>query len=111
MRRGDTGTEGGAGARQGLSPRAAVAVAAALLALLALTAWTAEIDLGPFNLVAALGIAALKAALVALFFMELRRASPLTWLVAGAGLFWLAIMMTLTLADTVHRAPLPFPLH
>jgi cytochrome c oxidase subunit 4 len=98
-------------AHEALSPRGSVVVAVALLLLLALTAWISGIDLGRFNVVVALAIAVTKAALVVLFFMELRQESRLTWLVAAAGLFWLAILLTLTLTDTVHRTPLPFPLH
>lgn len=91
-------------------PRTYVLVAAALLVLLALTAFVSEIDLGRFNIVVALLIAVTKAALVVLFFMEVRYHSKLTWLFAAAGFFWLSIMLTLTLTDAVHRVPLAFPL-
>ena len=93
-----------------VSPRTYVVVAAALLALLALTAVVSEIDLGPLNVVVALLIAVVKASLVVLFFMEVRYHSKVTWLFAAAGFFWLAIMLTLTLTDTVHRVPLAFPI-
>jgi len=35
--------------------------------------------------------------------MHLLHSQRLTWLVLGAGLFWLAILMSLTLADYLTR--------
>jgi cytochrome c oxidase subunit 4 len=75
----------------------------ALLALLALTVVGAYQPLGAFNTVLALTIAAGKALLVALIFMELRRDRPVTIAAAGAGFFWLGIMLWLALADFVTR--------
>jgi cytochrome c oxidase subunit 4 len=78
----------------------------ALLALLALTITTvlvAEIDLGAFNTVAALGIAAVKVSLVAWFFMHLRHETPIVRLVAASGLLWLVILLGLTFADYATR--------
>jgi cytochrome c oxidase subunit 4 len=46
---------------------------------------------------------AVKALLVVLFFMHLLHSQRMTWLVAGAGLFWLAIMLVLTLSDYLTR--------
>lgn len=89
--------------------RAYVAVAAALLVLLALTYAVSHLDLGPFNIVAALVIAFLKMMLVVLFFMEVRWSSRLTWIVAGAGLFWLVILIGLTLGDYLTRVPILAP--
>ncbi len=78
-------------------------VFAALLALTGLTIGVSEIELGPLNAVAALAIAFTKAVLVALFFMHLRHSTRLIWLVALAGLFWLAILIGLTLEDFASR--------
>ena len=80
------------------------AVAAALMILLVLTYAAARIDLGPFNIVVALAIAFTKAVLVVLFFMEVRWSSKLTWLIAGAGLLWLAFLIGGTLDDFMTRA-------
>ena len=44
-----------------------------------------------------------KAGFVILFFMHLLHSRPLTWLVPGAGLFWLGILLALTLSDYVTR--------
>jgi cytochrome c oxidase subunit 4 len=74
-------------------------VFAALISLTALTTLVAMIDLGPLNTVAALLIAVCKASLVALFFMHLRWSSRLMHIVAVAALFWLAILLALTLSD------------
>lgn len=82
------------------------AVAAALMLLLLATYAVAQADLGPFNIVAALAIAAVKAMLVVLFFMEVRWGNKLLWLVAGASLLWLAILMAGVLDDVATRAHL-----
>jgi cytochrome c oxidase subunit 4 len=49
--------------------------------------------------VVALLIAMCKGSLVALFFMHLRWSSRLMHIVAVAALFWLAILLSLTLSD------------
>lgn len=79
----------------------------ALLGLLALTWGLAEINLGPFNNVAALGISIIKMLLVVWFFMHLRQESKLTWVFAAAGLIWLAIMVDLTMGDYLTRGDVP----
>ena len=76
----------------------------ALLALTASTALVAFVNLGGnLNTVAALLIAIIKASLVILFFMHVRYSSRLTWVFVGAGLFWLLILLTLTLTDPLTR--------
>lgn len=75
----------------------------ALLVLTGTTVGVAFVDLGPLNNVVALGIAVLKASLVILFFMHVRYATRLTGLVIVSGIFWLAIMVGLTLADYATR--------
>jgi cytochrome c oxidase subunit 4 len=90
------------------SPRATfVRVFVLLLVLTAVTAAVATADLGPLNVPIALAIAFLKAVLVALFFMQLRLTGYLTWLFAVIGLFWLGILVVLTLSDYVSRAWIP----
>jgi cytochrome c oxidase subunit IV len=68
-----------------------------------LTVQIAFFDLGIFNTVAALTIAVLKATLVVLFFMHVKYSTRLTWAVVIASLFWLAILLTLTLSDYTTR--------
>ncbi len=84
-------------------PGTFVAVFVALLMLTALTTGIAFVDLGIFNPVVALAIACTKAVLVVLFFMELRHSSRITKITLGAGLFWFAILITLTLSDYLTR--------
>ena len=79
------------------------AVFVALLVLTAITTAVAFADLGPWNTVVALGIAFLKATLVALFFMHVKYSPRLTQVVVAGGLFWLAILIVLTLSDFVSR--------
>ncbi|MBN9035547.1 MAG: oxidase [Rhizobiales bacterium] len=69
-----------------------------LLALLALTVASAFVDLGGFNSAANLAIAAAKAALIAVLFMQLPRQGVLPRLVVVAVALWLAILFALTLA-------------
>lgn len=83
------------------------AVFAALLVLTAVTTAVAFVDLGPWNTVVALGIAFLKATLVALFFMHVKYSPRLTQIVVAGGIFWLAILIVLTLSDFMTRGWLP----
>ena len=76
----------------------------ALLLLTMATAGVAFVDLGgELNSIVALTVAVVKTLLVLLFFMHVRYSSRLTWVFAGAGLFWLLIMMSLTLSDVLTR--------
>lgn len=76
----------------------------ALIILTGLTVLVAQFDLGVFNLAVALSIAFVKALLVLLYFMHLRYSSRLSWLFAGSGFFFLAILLALTLSDVVSRS-------
>ena len=72
----------------------------ALMVLTVVTASVAFVDLGPFNTVVALVIATCKALLVVLFFMHVKYASEkLTKMVIVASVFWLLILLLLSLAD------------
>jgi cytochrome c oxidase subunit IV len=55
------------------------------------------------HLLIGLTIAATKATLVILFFMHLLHSSRLAWIFVLAGLFWLGILLTLTLTDYLSR--------
>jgi cytochrome c oxidase subunit 4 len=74
-----------------------------LIFLTVATTAVAFVNLGPFSVVAALGIACCKALLVALFFMHVRHSTKLTRLVLLGGLMWLAILLLLTLGDVMSR--------
>ena len=79
------------------------AVFAALMVLTATTTAVSFVDLGPWSSVVALGIAFLKATLVVLFFMHVKYSPRLTQVTIAGGLFWLAIMIALTLSDFLTR--------
>ena len=79
----------------------------ALLGLTLLTVGVAFLDLGSLNTIIALTIAVVKALLVLLFFMHLRYSSSLIWIVWGAGIFWVMLLLTITLSDYLTRSWLP----
>jgi cytochrome c oxidase subunit 4 len=80
------------------------AVFFALLVGTGLTVFAATLDLGRFNAAVALGIATIKATLVALFFMHVWRASEkLTKLVVIGALFFLLLLLGLTMSDYATR--------
>ncbi len=85
-------------------PRVYYGIYAVLLLLTGLTTFVAFFDLGLFSPIVALTIAVIKASVVALFFMHLRYSGRLTWVVGGAGLFWLGILLALSLSDYLTRA-------
>jgi len=69
-----------------------------------LTVFAASVDLGKFNAAVALTIASIKATLVALFFMHIKGASEkLTKLVVVAALFFLLLLLGLTMTDYATR--------
>ena len=68
-----------------------------------LTVQIAFFDLGRLNAIAALAIAAFKATIVILFFMHVKYSTRLTWAVVLGSVFWLGILLTLTLSDYLTR--------
>src|SRR5882672_3482088 len=74
----------------------------------AITVWVAFLDLGALNTVVALVIACTKATLVVLFFMHVKYSSRLTWAVVLGSVFWLFIMLALTMSDYLTRAWMTF---
>jgi cytochrome c oxidase subunit 4 len=91
----------GSGAQGGI--RTYLAVYGALLALTVVTVLVSYAELGIMNVVVALLIASLKAALVALFFMHLRGESRLVWGFALAPIAFLILILLGTLVDTQLR--------
>ena len=78
---------------------------AALICLTVLTAAVSWIELGPFNIVLALLIATCKMMLVALFFMGIKYISDkMTVVFIIAGLFWLLILLALSMTDYISRS-------
>lgn len=80
-----------------------ILVWAALMALLLLSFGSAYLKLGAWNNVINLGIAAVKALLVAVFFMHLRSASTMLRIVAATALLTLALLFGLSHADYATR--------
>lgn len=77
-----------------------------LMVLLVATVAVAQVDLGSMNLFVALVIAAIKAALIILYFMHVRFSSALTGFLSIAAFIWLGIMLALTTNDYVTRGVL-----
>jgi len=86
-----------------------IGIFAALLCLTALTTGVAFIDLGAMNTVLALAIATVKMLLVMLFFMHVKYSTKLTKLAILGAFFWLALLLTMTLADVFSRNWTPIP--
>ncbi len=81
-----------------------VGIWALLTVLTVVTALVAFVDLGPFNTVVALTIASIKAVVVVLFFMHVKYTSEkLTKTVIIAAIFWLMLLLVLSLADYSTR--------
>lgn len=72
----------------------------ALLVLTWATVAATWIDLGPFNLWLALGIAVVKAGLVALYFMHLRYDHPFHGFLLIAALAFVMLLVALALLDS-----------
>jgi cytochrome c oxidase subunit IV len=84
-------------------PGTYIVIILTLMVLTAATVIAAFINLGPFNIVVALGIATVKATLVVLFFMHAKYSPKRTKLVIIAGIFWLMIMLFMTMSDYASR--------
>ncbi len=75
----------------------------ALMVLTVVTVGAAFVNLGALNFPVALAIALTKATLVVLFFMHVKYSSRLTKMVVGMALFFLAILLLLTMTDYLSR--------
>jgi cytochrome c oxidase subunit 4 len=79
--------------------------AIALLFLTVITVAARYVDVGQFNMVIALGIAVLKATLVAMFFMHLKWDKPFNQLVFVACITFVVLLIALTVLDTSEYNP------
>ena len=92
------------------SPKLYVIVFLALMVFTIITVVVAYQDFGVLNDVVALTIAMTKALLVVLYFMHVRYSTRLTALTAVGGLFFLGILIAMTLNDYASRGlVLPVP--
>jgi cytochrome c oxidase subunit 4 len=87
-----------------VSVRTNLTVFAILLALLVLTIAVAYIDLGVLAIPIALTIAVVKAVLIMLYFMHVRFSPRLIWIFSGAAVYWLLILLALSLNDYLTRS-------
>ncbi len=95
---------------QVVTKRTYVLVWVALMCLTGLTAGISFVNLAQWSTVVALLIAVAKAVLVALFFMHLLyEKDKIVWIWAGVGMFWLGIMIIMTMGDYVTRGFLRVP--
>jgi cytochrome c oxidase subunit 4 len=95
-----------------LTPKGYTGVLVVLLVLTVVTVGFSFVPLGPdWHVGVGLVIGTCKATLVVLFFMHALHSNKLTWLAIGAGLFWLSILLVLTLSDYLARGLLPYPGH
>ena len=101
-------TQGRPGAGHGPHPlpaRVLLGTAAALFALTAATVAVSRLDMGALNVVAALAIAALKASLVALFFMHLRYQGRFRAVVFATSVFFAVLLVGFVVFDTTQYQP------
>ncbi len=75
----------------------------ALCELLALTVTLSYLPMGGANLLVGFAIAGLKASLIGLVFMRLRRGHSLHWLAAATGPVWVFFMFLLMGVDYLTR--------
>jgi cytochrome c oxidase subunit 4 len=80
-----------------------------LLALTLLTSLLALVDLGNFSFIAGVAIAAVKASLIACFFMHALYEMKLIRVIMAGGMIWFLIMISLTLGDYLTRGWMPYP--
>ena len=84
--------------------KAYVTVFGTLMVLTSITVAAAFTNLGSFNFPVALAIAITKATVVILFFMHVKYSPKLTWAVVAGSVFWLGIMLALTITDYATRS-------
>jgi len=85
-----------------------VGTAAALIVLTVITVAVRYIDVGEFNIHIAIGIAVIKAALVAAFFMHLRWDRPFNLLIFVACVLFVVLMLSFCVMDTQQYKNLQF---
>ena len=78
-------------------------VAGTLLFLTAITISAAQINFGSWNLPIAMAIAAIKALLVAAFFMHLKYDNKIYSVIFGGSLLFLFVFIVFTMFDTLNR--------
>jgi len=87
----------------GVTPKTYFVIFGSLMVLTVTTVFVSSLELGMLHTPVALSIAVLKATLVVLFFMHVLHSPKLTVIVVLGSVFWLTIMLMLTLSDYLTR--------
>ena len=87
------------------SPKTSTWIFVWLVVLLAATVAIAKVNLGPVNVFAAMGIATIKAILVVMYFMQVKRSIRMIQVYAAAAVVWLIIGIVLSFMDYLTRTP------
>ena len=96
-------------AERTITPRTYVLVCVILVLLTILTIAASFLRLPEtWHVVIGLVIAVCKASLVLLFFMHVIVSPRLTWIVVIVSIFWLGLLIVLTLTDYMSRGSVPF---
>ena len=98
-------THAGASGAHVLTPRVLVTTAAALFVLTVITVAVSLVDLGKLNIAVALGIASLKAVLVAGWFMHLRYEGRFNVVVLVSCALFAVFMIGFIVFDTTQYQP------
>jgi cytochrome c oxidase subunit 4 len=85
------------------------AVFFALILLTWVTTGVSTLDLGRWNIFVALAIAVCKASLVVLFFMHIWYSTRLTKMLVVSSIFWLILLLFLTMTDIWTRGWMGVP--
>ena len=85
--------------------RVLVAVFAGLIVLTVVTVGVSYFDFGAMNLLVAMGVATVKAAMVALWFMHLRYDSPYYAFLFLVAVVFLGLFLSITMLDSVEYQP------
>lgn len=88
-----------------MPPSVLIGTFLALVALTVLTVAMSYLPLGSIELMVAMGIATVKAFLVAFYFMHLRYDKPLNSLLVVFSLVFVALFISLTLIDSLAYQP------
>ncbi len=80
-----------------------------MLALTLVTTLLGFLDLGPFSMLIAVLIAALKGMLIVAIFMHALHEHKEVHVIIVGGVVWLTILFSLTIGDYITRGWLPFP--
>lgn len=86
-------------------PRILIGVFTALMVLTFVTVAATWVNLGPANIWLALGIAVVKAGLVAMYFMHLRWDSPFNGIILISAMFFVALFIGIAILDSREYAP------